>query len=125
MGWDIDEIILLKVRDKILKERYAGCEYSMANSLSPVIIRHREELPLEDRHAIAALFPKWIRVEFQQVWYEAVKTTLYGRGNLIPDNNIIRVQIINQENLTEYIRDKDGNWVKKEEIENPETYYRG
>ena len=83
MGWDIDEIMWFKVRDKILKDRYAGCIYSMADSFSPVIIKHREALPLKDRHKIVKLFPKWIRVEFQRVESEGESVQLYGRGDFI------------------------------------------
>ena len=82
-GFDIDETLWFKVRDKILKDRYAGCQYSMFSSFSPVIVRHRNPLPLKDRHTIQKLFPKWIRIEFQEVDYDGEVTSIYGRGNLI------------------------------------------
>ena len=81
--YDIDEIMWLKVRDKILKENYAGVEYSMLTSNSPVIIRHRKPLPLKDRHRIQKFFPSWIRVEFQEVSYEGQMVVLNGRGDLV------------------------------------------
>ena len=83
MGWDIDSLLWSEVRDKILKDRYAGCCYSMANSFSPVIIFHREPLPIKDRKAIVKLFPKWIRIEFQEVEFEGEQVNLYGRGDFI------------------------------------------
>jgi len=82
MAWDIDHITWNSVRDKILKDRYAGCCYSVDSSLSPVIIRHREPLPIKDRIKIGKLFPKWIRIEFQEIYYEGERVDLYGgRGN--------------------------------------------
>ena len=89
-AWDIDEICWLKVRDKVLKDRYAGCCYSMANSFSPVIIYHREPLPIKDRKKIQKFFPKWIRIEFQQVYYEGEQVVLYGRGDFIRQGNAWR-----------------------------------
>ncbi len=81
MAWDIDHISWHIVRDKILKERYAGVMYSMQDSFSPIVYRHRDRLPLSDRKKIAKLFPRWIRIEFQQVAYEGEMVTLYGRGD--------------------------------------------
>lgn len=83
MGWDIDHIMWHLVRDKILKDRYAGCEYWMFTSDSPVIIRHREPLPMTDRRRIWKLFPKHIRVEFQEVGYDGERVDVHGRGQLI------------------------------------------
>ena len=83
-GWAIDSIIWYTVRDKILKGRYAGCIYSMADSFSPIIINYRGEvLPEETMKEIADLFPENIRVEFQQVTYEGEINRLYGRGDFI------------------------------------------
>ena len=83
MSWDIDHALWHGVRDKILKDRYAGCCYSMASSFSPIIIHHREPLPMKDRKRIQKLFPKWIRIEFQQVEYEGEQVLLYGRGDFL------------------------------------------
>jgi len=86
MGWGIDEILWEKVRDEILKENYAGCAYSMSSSFSPVIIAHREKLGSKDRNKISKLFPKWVRVEFQEVNYPGEINTLYGRDDFLhPD----------------------------------------
>lgn len=82
-AWDIDAICWFEVRDKILKNRYAGVQYSMLQASTPVIIRHREPLPMKDRLAIRKLFPKDVRLEFQQVFYEGEQVTLYGQGNMI------------------------------------------
>ena len=82
-AWDIDSTIWFKVRDKILKDKYAGCVYSILTSNSPVIIRHREILPYKERIKIRNCFPKGIRVEFQQIHYEGVRTSIYGRGDLL------------------------------------------
>ena len=114
MGWDIDKTMWFQVRDKILKDRYAGCVYSMADSFSPVIIDHREPLPMRDRKKIVKLFPKWIRVEFQQVNYEGERVNLYGRGDFIMYGTTYfkgSVPVI-VENI-EYKRDEEGNWVPK------------
>ena len=81
MGWDIDNIILRKIKAEILKDRYAGCEYSMATSLSPVIIRHRGELGEEERTLIVSLFPETIRVEFQFTTNTEIITRLHGQGD--------------------------------------------
>ena len=83
MAWDIDHICWHLIRDKILKDRYAGVHYSMLNSFSPVIVKHRKPLPMKDRKKVWKLFPKWIRVEFQEVYYEGERVTLEGRGDLI------------------------------------------
>ena len=104
MAWDIDELIWMSVRDKILKDRYAGCEYSMLDSFSPIIIRHREPLPLKDRHKIQKLFPKWIRIEFQEVHYEGERVALNGRGNLIIGDQY------NPLDIKEYVKGDKG-WI--------------
>ena len=65
MGWDSDHILFDLVRDKILKDRYAGCIYSYNTSLSPIIVQHRGEVTPEERAEITALFPDLVRVEFQ------------------------------------------------------------
>ena len=82
-GWSIDHLIWHIVRDRILKDRYAGCCYSMASSLSPVIIRHRKPLTGREMKKISKLFPKWIRVEFQETDKEGEAINLYGRGDFI------------------------------------------
>jgi len=83
MGWSIDHIICHVVKDKILKDRYAGCSYSMADSLSPVIILHRKSLSGKEMVKMAKLFPRHIRVEFQEIKYKGEKTAIYGRGDFI------------------------------------------
>ena len=98
----MDSIMWHSVKDKILKDRYAGCCYSMADSFSPVIIHHRKSLPMKDRKAIVKLFPKWIRVEFQEVEFEGERVILYGRGDFIMYGSTyakwpIEVQIVNEE----------------------------
>ena len=65
MGWDSDYILFNLVRDKILKDRYAGCCYTYGSSLSPVIINYRGIVTTAERAQITALFPHYIRVEFQ------------------------------------------------------------
>ena len=128
MGWDIDETMWFKVRDGILKDRYAGCTYSMADSFSPVIINHRGSLPLEDRHAIVALFPAWIRVEFQEVGYEGEQVILNGRGDFIASGmqKLIVKALIKylglidpqeEVKIKEYEKDKDGNWIPNKIID--------
>ena len=82
-AWDVDETMWMRVRDKVLKDRYAGCAYSMMSSNSPVITMHRGPLSLSDRHKIQKFFPKWIRVEFQEVHYKGEQVHLWGRGDLI------------------------------------------
>ena len=89
MGWDIDDIILNRVMGEILKDRYAGCEYSMASSFSPVIIRHRGKMTIEERQKIVSLFPEFIRIEFQFTEVKSNITQIYGRGDL--QNQIIMV----------------------------------
>ena len=79
MGWSIDAIVWFHVRDKILKDKFAGVAYSMLLSDSPVIIRHRGELEEKDMVKMADLFPKNIRVEFQEVDYEGEITTILER----------------------------------------------
>ena len=88
MAWDIDSICWFSIRDKILKDRYAGVQYSMMDSFSPIIVRHREVLSLKDRRRIQKLFPKWIRIEFQEVKYEGEITSLYGEGRLLSAQDI-------------------------------------
>ena len=103
-AWDIDSTIWFEVRDKILKDKYAGCVYSILTSWSPVIIRHREILPYKERIKIRNCFPKGIRIEFQQVNYEGVRTTIYGRGDLIRYELPVIVAPAEQ-----FVFDKDGN----------------
>ena len=68
MGWNIDSLCWDEIRDRILKDRYAGCVYSIATSFSPVIIRYRGEITKEERQEMVDLFPDMIRVEFQRVY---------------------------------------------------------
>ncbi len=111
--FDIDTISWHEVRDKILKERYAGVYYSMRDSFSPVIYRHRDPLPMSDRKKIGKLFPPWIRVEFQQVTYKGEITSLYGRGdNTIVAGNPVKVDLSNSPITM--------SWAKREEM-TPET----
>ena len=65
MGWDSDHILFDIVRGKILKDRYAGCCYGYNTSLSPIIINHRGVVTAKEKAKITALFPNFIRVEFQ------------------------------------------------------------
>ena len=83
MGWSIDILMWFEVRDKILKDRYAGCCYSVDCSDSPVIIAHRG-ITRNEMRKITKLFPKNIRVEFQEVEYEGERTSIYGFGSTRP-----------------------------------------
>lgn len=78
-GWAIDPLMWFTIRDKILKDRYAGCAYSALFSDSPVIIRHRSKLTGKEMKKIAKLFPKQVRVEFQEVDWEGESTNLFER----------------------------------------------
>ena len=89
-AFDIDETCWYKVRDKVLRDRYAGVVYSTDTSLSPVIIQHRESLSLKDRHRIQKMFPSWIRLEFQQVYFTGEKTVISGIGSPIVMNLLIQ-----------------------------------
>ena len=80
MGWDIDDIILNRIKVEILGDRYAGCEYSMATSKSPVVIRYRGEMGTKEREKIVSLFPDFIRVEFQWTDMKEQFTRVYGQG---------------------------------------------
>ena len=116
-AFDVDETCWFKVRDKILKEDYAGVYYSMATSLSPVVIKHRNPLPLDKRHAIQKLFPSWLRIEFQEVEWEGERTETYGRGNMLPLEAVNLLWTILQDEVTqrqsrEYLKDKNGNWIE-------------
>lgn len=88
MGWDSDHIIFDVVRDKILKKRYAGVYYNMLSSYSPFIIRHRPGVTHEEKVEITALFPDFIRVEFQETEDNDVKVVVDGRGELIRPENM-------------------------------------
>ena len=77
MGWDIDDIIIIRIRN-LLKDRYAGCSYSMATSYSPVVIRFRESISIAARKNIVGMFPKNIRVEFQWTDDPVDRTIVYG-----------------------------------------------
>jgi len=116
MGWAIDDIIWHNIRDKILKDRYAGCKYSMLDSFSPVIIYHRKKLSGKDMRKISALFPKWIRVEFQEVDYEGQRVILYGRGDLIDPAithhfKMYAQEIRYREEFKEYEKGEDSKWA--------------
>ena len=85
MGWNIDRIILRDTK-KFLGDRYAGCTYSIATSLSPVIIRYRgDQLTVKEEDYIVGLFPEQIRVEFQRTTKTFNETRIYGQGNLNSD----------------------------------------
>ena len=79
MGWDGDDIMLRRV-PKLLGPLYAGCMWSIASSFSPVIVRHRKGMTDEQRATIVAMFPEFIRVEFQETELEANLSRLYGLG---------------------------------------------
>ena len=124
MAWDIDSLMWFEVRDKILKDRYAGCQYSMLDSFSPVVIRHRKPLPMKDRKKIQKLFPKWIRIEFQEVDYEGERVELYGRGNFIFIPQAVQLAVAQYimskldkipEEFREFVNE-GGNWMAKGEI---------
>jgi len=121
MAWDIDEICWFKVRDKILKDRYAGVEYSMMDSFSPVIVRHREVLPLKDRHRIQKLFPKWIRIEFQQVEYKGTIASLYGKGNLLSPQDVSKLMTLLSELASGISFEGKNEYVKRGEKWEPKV----
>jgi len=82
MGWDIDDIIINEIKGKILKTRYAGCTYSMAVSITPVIIRHRAFITRKERQKIVKLFPKDVRVEFQYTDSDMDRTRIFGYNSV-------------------------------------------
>ncbi len=117
-AFDIDETCWLKVRDKILKEDYAGVMYSMLTSNSPVVIRHRNPLSLDKRHAVQKLFPPQIRLEFQQVEYNGEINRLYGRGDfflpgLYNSLMVLLKREIEEAAFSEYEKNEKGDWVRK------------
>ena len=79
MGWDGDRIMLIDV-PKLLGPLYAGCMWSVATSFSPVIVRHRKGMTDKQRRKIVKMFPKWIRVEFQETELPSNLSRLYGFG---------------------------------------------
>ena len=79
MGWCIDSLVWFHVRDKILKDRYAGCSYSAMFSNSPIVIRFRGKITEEEMERISKLFPRDIRVEFQEVGYEGEQVIILER----------------------------------------------
>ena len=86
MGWSIDQICWNIIRGKILKERYAGVVYDALDSNSAIIIRHRGILSGKSMKKIANLFPRHIRVEFQEVKYEGEETQVIGEHHLHQDH---------------------------------------
>ena len=89
MGWSIDDLIWNKIRNKILKDRYAGCIYDAANGNSAVIIRHREPLSGKEMRKMAKLFPKHVRIEFQEVFFEGSRVTVYSSGVAIKGSRFL------------------------------------
>ncbi len=79
MGWDGDDIMLRRV-PKLLGPLYAGCIWSIATSLSPVVVRHRKGMTEEQRTTIVEMFPKDIRVEFQETESKVNTSRVYGFG---------------------------------------------
>ena len=82
MGWSIDNTAWNILREK-MKGTFAGLSYSMATSLSPVVVHHRGKLTGKEMVKYARLFPKDIRVEFQEVDWEGEIYHLYGRGDFL------------------------------------------
>ena len=110
-GWSIDSLTWFHIRDKILKDRYAGCAYSAMLSNSPVIIRHREKLNEAEMREMADLFPENIRVEFQEVNYEGEQVELFE--NIFISEILFRLNSLGVfSNYKEY-KEKNGKWVKE------------
>ena len=87
MGWDIDDIILSRVR-KLLGDRYAGSVYGMVTSDSPVIIRHRG-ITRAERTQMVDWFPPNIRVEFQPTNLPYNMTQVYGMGEAGNERTVV------------------------------------
>ena len=66
----------------ILRDRYAGCRYNYLSSLSPIIIRYRAPVSEKEMREIVKLFPKHIRIEFQETSSLDEIVVVAGRGDL-------------------------------------------
>ena len=88
MGWAVDHICWNIIRDKILKGRYAGVLYDSLDSNSAIVIRHRDILTGKEMMKIAKLFPKNIRVEFQEITFEGEMSIVTGSHPVHQDNVI-------------------------------------
>ncbi len=86
MGWDGDKIMLIDV-PKLLGPLYAGCIWSVATSFSPIIVRHRKGMTDKQRKKIVKMFPKYIRVEFQETELPANLSRIYGFGSYGSSSN--------------------------------------
>jgi len=111
MGWSIDSLMWFHIRDKILKDRYAGCAYSAMLSNSPVIIRHRGKLNEKEMKEMADLFPKNIRVEFQEVNYEGEQVELFER--VFISEILFRLNSIGAFSIDKEYKERGGKWVKE------------
>lgn len=81
-GWSIDFIAWFQLRP-MMKGKFGGLMYSMATSDSPVIVYHREKLSDKEMIKYAKLFPKNIRVEYQEITEPGEHYRVYGRGDFI------------------------------------------
>jgi hypothetical protein len=66
----------------ILRDRYAGCRYNYLSSLSPIIIKYRAPVSEKEMREIVKLFPKHIRIEFQETSSLDELVIVDGRGDL-------------------------------------------
>ena len=110
MGWSIDSLMWFHIRDKILKDRYAGCAYSTMLSNSPVIIRHRGKLNEEEMKEMADLFPENIRIEFQEVDYEGEQVEIFEK--VFISEILFRLNSLGVFSIDREYVEKDGKWVK-------------
>lgn len=97
-----------------MKGRFAGLVYSMSTSESPIVVLHRDVLTSKELLKFSSLFPRGVRVEFQQVNYDNEDYIQYGRGDyILYDKSIPLIDVKNekqkQENLIKKMREDENN----------------